>query len=269
MKKRPLNMKSALGFGLALLLILACNAPALPQVANPVASLTLAPLATPTVVPLYQQLQLTTVDLNDSGQSPEDYQITAQVPSLTGSDDARVAAFNQATRALVQSAVDDFKKNMDNLAPPPIQATSTFDMKYTLVSAPGNVYSLKFDSEGYVSGAAHPYHLTYTYNYDLEHGRELTLSDLFMPDTDYLEAIANYCAAQLSTRDIGFDNGFEQGAAPLPENYRNWNITPDGLMITFDEYQVAPYAAGPQTVVVPYVELITMIDLHGPLENQH
>jgi len=26
-------------------------------------------------------------------------------------------------------------------------------------------------------------------------------------------------------------------------------MTPEGLVFTFDEYQVAPYAAGPQTVV--------------------
>jgi hypothetical protein len=52
---------------------------------------------------------------------------------------------------------------------------------------------------------------------------------------------------------------------PTPENYRNWNIATDGLMITFDEYQVAAYAAGPQTVVVPYSELQAVIDPASPL----
>jgi hypothetical protein len=51
------------------------------------------------------------------------------------------------------------------------------------------------------------------------------------------------------------------------ENYRNWNITPDGLMITFDEYQVAPYAAGPQTVTVPYSELRGLINPEGVLKQ--
>jgi hypothetical protein len=36
-------------------------------------------------------------------------------------------------------------------------------------------------------------------------------------------------------------------------------------MITFDEYQVAPYAAGAQTVVIPYRELQTVIAPAGPL----
>ena len=108
--------------------------------------------------------------------------------------------------------------------------------------------------EGYVSGAAHPYHFSQTVNYDLEQGKDIALIDLFLPNSDYLQTIAAYCAAQLKTRNIGFDTGFTQGADPTPDNYRNWNITADGLLITFDEYQVAAYAAGPQTVIVPYSE---------------
>lgn len=266
MRSAP-NMKITLAVSLLLVSILACSS--LNAYSAPVATSTptAAPLATATAAPLFQQVQLTSVNFDDSGRSPEDYQITAQIPSLTGSNDPRVTAFNQATDTLVKGAVAEFKKNMNKLAPPPIQATSMFDMRYTLLSSPGNIYSLKFESEGYIAGAAHPYHLTYTFNYDLGQGKELALSNLFLPNTDYLETIANYCAAQLNTRDIGFDM-FQQGAAPMPENYKNWNITPDGLMITFDEYQVAPYAAGPQTVVVPYAELLSVIDSNGPLENQ-
>jgi hypothetical protein len=37
------------------------------------------------------------------------------------------------------------------------------------------------------------------------------------------------------------------------------------LLITFDEYQVAPYAAGPQKVAIPYSELRALINPQGPL----
>src|SRR5262249_43835062 len=124
--------------------------------------------------------------------------------------------------------------------------------------------SIKFQTEGYLAGAAHPYHMVYVLNYDLEHGQDIALSDLFLPNANYLETISNYCAAQLATRDIDFKD-FSQGADPKPENYKNWNISSDGLLITFDEYQVAPYSAGPQTVSVPYSELKALIDPNGPL----
>jgi hypothetical protein len=39
------------------------------------------------------------------------------------------------------------------------------------------------------------------------------------------------------------------------------------LAITFDEYQVAPYAAGPQTVVVPFSELTNLLNPEGPAKS--
>ena len=120
---------------------------------------------------------------------------------------------------------------------------------------------------GYAEGAAHPYHYNMTFNYDLEQGKKLSLDELFRPDSNYLEAVSSYCIFDLSKRDIGFYGGFEQGAEPTPENYRNWNITSNGLMITFDEYQVAPYAAGAQTVVVPYEKLKTVIKPRELMSN--
>ncbi len=116
----------------------------------------------------------------------------------------------------------------------------------------------------YMQGAAHPGTHTRTVTYDLETGSDVRLAELFLPGSDYLERIAKYCIAQLSTRDIDFDS-FSSGASPLPENYGNWNITAEGLLITFDEYQVAPYAAGAQEVTIPFAELQSVIDPQGPL----
>ena len=137
-------------------------------------------------------------------------------------------------------------------------------MKYTLISQMADIWSIKLDFSFYSDGAAHPGLYSLTVNYDLAQGKELALGDLFLPNSNYLEAISNYCIAELSKQPF-FDSAFQEGAQPTLENYRNWNITKDGLMITFDEYQVAPYAAGPQTVVVPYSTLQTVINPQGPL----
>jgi hypothetical protein len=55
------------------------------------------------------------------------------------------------------------------------------------------------------------------------------------------------------------------GAAPIRENYRVWNITGDGLLVTFEEYQIAPYAAGPQQVLLLKGDLTGYLNPEGPL----
>ncbi len=246
-------------------MMMACGS--ISPTAAPTPAPTSPPLPTATSsLELYQQVTLTSVPSEEDSQSPL-YKITVQTPSLTGSNDPRVMNFNAEMTALVNKAIADFKQNLAELTVTPITAGSSFDLQYELVSPPGNTFSLKFKMEGYVSGSAHPYHLTQTVNYDLGKGKDIALIDLFQPSTNYLGAMATYCTTELSSRNIGFENGFTEGAGPTPDNYRNWNITNDGLLITFDEYQVAPYAAGPQTVTVPYSELKSFINPQGLLGN--
>lgn len=221
------------------------------------------PLPTETATPLYQQVVLNAVSGSEADPLGA-YSIKTQTPALVGSADPRVTAFNGEMVALVATAVSDFKQNVANLPPSPFSNASTFDVHFNQLSPPGNIISLKFDMQTYFTGAAHPGDTSLTVNYDLQAGHDLDLADLFQPDADYLGVISKYCVDQLKTRDISFQD-FELGATPTTDNYRNWNITSDGLLVTFDEYQVAPYAAGPQAVVIPYKQLAQIIQPDGPL----
>jgi hypothetical protein len=252
------NLRTMIVLSVGTIIVSACGATA------PAATPTLPAVPTATTAPLFQQVTLTSIPAEEDNQSPL-YKLTTQTPSLTGSDDPRVMNFNNEMSALVAKDVADFKQNPADPNPPPGSNGSSFDVQYKLVSAPGDIFSIKFDVEGYREGAAHPYHYSQTVNYNLEKGADVSLVGLFLPNTDYLQAISTYCIAQLKTRGFGFDDLITQGAAPTPDNYRSWNITPDGLLITFDEYQVAAYAAGPQTVTVPYSELKSLIDPNGLL----
>jgi hypothetical protein len=182
---------------------------------------------------------------------------------LQGSTEPGVLLFNQLVDAQIHADIDEFRTGVINDAPnPPFANGSSYELQYTLLSPPGDILSLKFDIYFYFDGAVHPNSYSLTFNYDLASGQQLNLHQLFIPAVDYLGPIATYCKDQLSLRNIGY---FEEGAVPILENYRNWNITTDGLLISFDPYQVAPYAVGPQTVLIPYAELNAIIDPVGPL----
>ncbi|HMB22087.1 MAG TPA: RsiV family protein [Anaerolineales bacterium] len=246
--------------------ILACSgtfAAAFPTQTGPAPTETVAappPPATPT-----PPVTLSSVSLHEENQNPT-YEIKAQVPALDGNPDPRVINFNTAMMNFVNMEINKFRKDVSELAPAAYSVSpgSFLDVTYALTLQRSDLWSFKFNFSGYFAGAAHPYLYSLTVNYDLGQGRELTLSDLFLPNSNYLEAISNHCTAELNKRDIGFAT-FPHGAEPASENYLNWNITTDGLMITFDEGMVAAYAAGPQTVVVPYSELQAITNPAGPL----
>jgi hypothetical protein len=231
--------------------------------ATPLLLPTVTSLSTPTPPPLYLSVTLGTVPKMELGKSPS-YTIDVQVPVLQGSDDPRATNFNNEMTLLVQREIGVFKDNVRELAPVPMSNGSTLTGKYTLFSAPGNILSLKLEFMRYIAGSAHPSTYSRTVTYDLEAGSDVSLNQLFRNGSAYLQVISDYCVAQLTPKIPGL---FNNGLDPTTNNYQSWNITPNGLLITFDEYQVAPYALGPQQVVLPYTELKAIIDPQGPLAS--
>ena len=262
----PHYKRTAFFISSLLLFLLACDAtftvlnptPTIPPPTEP---------ATETSAPLISQavtlVSVPFIETNPGSGFPS-YSITAQTPQLTGSDDPRVLAFNQRLSSLINQEVEIYRKSFQELPITPNSNGSFLDATYSIVSQIGDIWSFKFDFSFYADTAAHPGLNSLTLNYDLGQGQELGLSDLFLPDSNYLDVIAEYCMNELRKQPFA-DSSSLEGAQPTPENYRNWNIEPGGLMITFHAYQVAPGAAGPQTIIIPYDQLAALIDPQGPL----
>lgn len=176
--------------------------------------------------------------------------------------------FNALIQRILDDQVNSFTANLadieewraENMPGMP----STMHIDYELLYNQNGIVSILMNLDVYVAGAAHPSPFSITLNYDLTRGRDLALADLFTPGSNYLGRIADVCKADLGTREY---IDFFDGADPTLENYRSWNMTPDGLLITFDVYQVAPYAAGPQTVLIDYRQLSDIIHETSPLYN--
>jgi hypothetical protein len=220
---------------------------------------TAAPLPTSTSM-TWEGLQLELREKTvDSGY--EDVTITVQVPHLSGIADPRVEMFNTAADSIVAAQVQHFL----DLADEHIEGRPDFPWYLSnggrVSYLEGGLVSLMLDFDSY-TGGAHPYPYTISVNYDLNTSHLLTLDELFTPGADYLTLVANEAKTRLETE--GYLD-FPEGAEPTLDNYQVWNITPDGLLINFDVYQVAPYAAGPQTVTIPYAALADIIDPVGPI----
>lgn len=200
------------------------------------------------------------------------YEIAVNYPYLTGGNNPNFEKFNQVSRALVTKKVAGFKKDMQPAADeeprPEGSMGSDLNVGYTVVLAQDDLVSIKFEVGSYYQGAAHPNSYSDVLNYDLKNGKQLKLADLFKPGAKYLQAIGTYSIGDLKkqAKDKGLlDDDIQNGAAPAAKNYLSWNITRKGLGINFDPYQVGPYAAGPQYVMVPYTTLKDLINPEGPI----
>ena len=201
------------------------------------------------------------------------YEIAAEYPQLTGSTNPNAEKFNQAVRGLVMKNVSGFKKEMaapQEGEPPSGSMGSDIGISYTVALAQDDLASIKFDVGSYYQGAAHPNSSSEVVNFDLKNGRPLKLADLFKPGAKYLQTISAYAIKDLKkqSKDKGgmLDDGLiDTGAGAVARNYQSWTITRKGIGINFDPYQVGPYAAGPQYVLVPYATIKDLINPEGPV----
>jgi hypothetical protein len=242
-----------------LLIALACTGTfttAFPTPTSPALSPTTAP------TPVGLGSVISPLDVKETGANAE-YTIRAQIPAILDSNDPHALAFNSEMQTIAQGEIDLFKKAIAETPRDPASRAGSLEVKYDLLFQSGTLASIKLMFVG-DTGGAHPYIDILTVTYDLAQSRQVALSDLFLPNSKYLEAISSYCIAELS-KQPGFSGPFQDGAKPTPENYRNWNITKEGLLITFGAYQVMPGASGPIPVLVPYSALQAVIHPAGPL----
>lgn len=207
------------------------------------------------------------------------YEINVVYPQIAGSTDPNYQKFNNTVRALMTKKVADFKKEMtpspedeasaaEGETTPEESNGSDVTVSYDVVLAKDDLIAIEFTVSSYYAGAAHPNSYMEVVNFDLKNGKQLKLADLFNPGTKYLQTIAAYCIQELKKQTKGADAALDEdwiqkGAAPELTNYDNWTIRKKGLGVTFDSYQVGPYAAGPQSVLVPYSVVKDMVKPDG------
>lgn len=103
-----------------------------------------------------------------------------------------------------------------------------------------------------IPGAAHPGNWTTCLNYDLEKNKEIKLTDLF--SGEYVKAISGYCVLAITKQRSENepilakpDEWTLNIAGPKEENFRVFNFTQEGFLITFSSYKY--------TVLIPYDNL--------------
>jgi len=192
-------------------------------------------------------------------QTGPDIEIEAVYPVLPG-DSAAARAGEAAIARRVDAVLDDFRSDYRDLLASGegghVGAPWSLQLSYgppyetpRFWAVDGAVYRYTGGAHG---GEEHlPMVIART------DGRVVPPAELFRPGSDWLGVLSDYCYEALSQKaPLRDDEGWlRQGTAPTAENYQVLLPRPDGLQVTFEQYQIGPYAIGVHRVVVPYSEL--------------
>ena len=111
-----------------------------------------------------------------------------------------------------------------------------------------------------------------TLNYNLLNGQRLNFVDIFEKPDLALQLMSAWSRNQLSGR-LGEGSRLsmlKSGTEPILDNFSSLTLTPEGVCINFQPWQVAPWAAGIQKVDMPLNELIEaepLLALWGKTES--
>ncbi|MBP1753993.1 MAG: hypothetical protein H6Q59_391 [Firmicutes bacterium] len=114
--------------------------------------------------------------------------------------------------------------------------------------------SLYFDQYEF-AGGAHGLTVRYADTWNLNKSKKMELSDFFVHRSNYKEYIIRTINKQieeaLAKKDAMYFDDYEK---LVRENFKtnNFYLSKDGLVIFFQQYDIAPYAAGLPTFVIPY-----------------
>lgn len=127
-------------------------------------------------------------------------------------------------------------------------------LAYDVTYQSNSVISLYTDEYMFLGGA-HGNTKREAQNWNIQTGREIVLKELF-PNNPYyiidiLKEINNQIAKQIENEENQY---FENYCALVQENFRleNFYMVPKGVIIFFNQYEIAPYSSGIPTFKINY-----------------
>lgn len=192
------------------------------------------------------------------------YNIQVEYPQFANLD-----SFNKEISDTITNKIDTFKKDAkDNYearretaptsSPLPESPAQPFDFIASWKPAQINDSYISFVVNlYYFSGGAHGLNETYAFNYDLDKKQDISILD-FLNSTSSLDNLAELSKerviSQLQSNGIQMNDSLNEmvdsGTAPTEENYKNFTFNYNSLTIYFQQYQVAPGAAGSMDITI-------------------
>ena len=183
----------------------------------------------------------------------EGYELEAQYPQIS-SDKREARRFNRWIKNKVLGHANEFRRLADaeqrrkHKQKPVLWG---LDLSYVVYYSNESLISLRLTHSVMEAGQMHPIAYYETINFDLKKGRLLRAKDVFK--RGYLKSFSSYSRKHLMDHYANLDEpGVKRGTEPNVSSFTNWNIVPDGVLLSFEDYQVGPHSFGQPEFVVPF-----------------
>lgn len=177
------------------------------------------------------------------------------------------ARFPRTGEPIVDTLIEQFvRAQIDSfLAAAPDSSESPawqaeLDINYSSSVFPPNIACFKFDEYSY-TGGAHGMTTVTTLNFDLSTKKLLLLSDLFERRAKVADSLSAISRGELRQvlGEMYNEEMVEVGTEPDLAKFSRFMLAPRDLVIFFEPYAVAPYAAGVQVISIPLERLGKML----------
>jgi hypothetical protein len=121
--------------------------------------------------------------------------------------------------------------------------------RYEIKTNEDNILSLALVLD-YYGGGAHGITLTDSLTFDTQTGQLYAFKDLFTPGSDYIQVVNRLIGQQIAERGLTDTVDFVSVDSAQP-----YYMADKALVVYFDVYSIAAYAAGPQYFPIPLYQL--------------
>lgn len=154
---------------------------------------------------------------------------------------------NYCRTKLYQMAVDQYLDDIKNDFPVRVyEALMTFNVTYNKAC----IISLYFDTYQY-TGGAHGLTIRTSQTWNLQTGQMIKLNELFDCLYDYRAYIKNKIIEQIKKDPEPYFDNYEE-LVDQTFNVNSFYCTPQGVVIYFQQYDIAPYSSGIREFLLPY-----------------
>ena len=187
---------------------------------------------------------------------------------------------NSAIEDTVNNLIEDTKSLLEYTNPEEAEEewggfSEWLSIDYDIVELSEEVISIFISYSTYSFGAAHPISATIGFNYLVEDCSEFEIQKLFdASNTEYEDLISQEMLNQLcanATNDgceifLNFTDPFPT-LTELLDCCSTFAISEFGLFVQFWEYEVSGGAQGEELILLPWYDLVPVLDQNGPYSN--